>query len=276
MNDSGPEQSQPDPVRELTSSQQRVLGVLLEKAYTTPEYYPLTLKAVMSGCNQKSNRSPVVNYDEDRVEEVLGELKELGLVGELHPDSGRALRYRHYMRKRYSFTEPQLAVLTELLLRGRQTLGELRSRASRMVPISDLATLREELQGLIEQGFVQASGRIDRRGVEVDHGFYRASDMQAFPQLPDDGAETAARSASAAHTETALAPTVAGERVSATDVRRGEARVADQTPDVEALQAAVAELRQQNTALNGELTALQNQVEQLTRDVEDLRRDLGV
>ena len=251
------------PVRELSAAQQRVLGVLLEKAFTTPEYYPLTLKAVATGCNQKSNRSPVVNYDEDRVEDILQELKELGLVGELHPDSGRALRYRHYMRKRYTFTEPQLAILTELLLRGRQTLGELRGRASRMVPIDDLGTLRDELQELLDQRYVQASGALERRGVEVDHAFYRGGESQPMAALPDDDDEAA---------PTAVASPSAGARsVAAT---ASAAPTAD-SAELESLRREVNELRSQNQDLASEVSSLRSDVAELERRIDDLCRDLG-
>ncbi len=156
----------------LSRPQRRVLGVLLEKAFTTPDVYPLTIKAATSGCNQKSNRDPVVEYDEDRVETVLDELREMGLVAEVHTESGRSARYRHYMRHVMSLSEPQLAILTELMLRGRQSIGDLRVRASRMVEIDSLELLRSELQGLIDLGFAQTDAPLDRRGVEVDHALY--------------------------------------------------------------------------------------------------------
>src|SRR5690606_38507486 len=97
-------------VRVLTRPQRRVLGVLVEKGLTTPDSYPLTLKAVTTGCNQKSNRDPVTNYSEDAVEETLDELRQLGLVAVVHTESGRTERYRHYVRKKYPFTEQQLAI----------------------------------------------------------------------------------------------------------------------------------------------------------------------
>lgn len=260
--------SELSPVRELSTAQQRVLGVLLEKAFTTPEYYPLTLKAVATGCNQKSNRSPVISYDEDRVEDVLHELKELGLVGELHPDSGRSLRYRHYMRKRFAFTEPQLAILTELLLRGRQTLGELRGRASRMVPIEDLRTLRDELQGLLEQGYVQASGSLERRGIEVDHGFYRGGESQPMATLPDDDAApvfSPAATSSAAPAVTRPVATAAPAPVAAAD-----------SAELDALRRDISTLRQQNQELTSEVSSLRNELADLERRIDDLCRDLGV
>lgn len=160
----------------LSRPQRRVLGVLLEKAFTTPDIYPLTIKAATAGCNQKSNRDPVVEYDEDRVEKILDELREMGLAAVVHTESGRSARYRHYMRHVLTLTEAQLAILTELMLRGRQSIGDLRVRAGRMVPIDSLEELRSELQGLIDQGFVQSDAPLDRRGVEVDHTLYPSNE----------------------------------------------------------------------------------------------------
>ncbi len=169
---------------ELTAGQRRVLGVLLEKGFTTPEYYPLTLKALTNGCNQKSNRAPVVSFSEEDIEDFAEELRAIGWVAQVFTDGGRAPRYRHLVRKRLDLSEPQLAILTELWLRGRQQLGELRSRASRMVSIDSLDMLRTELQGLIDQGMVQASGELQRRGIEVDHAFYPPDEQQPFPASP--------------------------------------------------------------------------------------------
>lgn len=167
-------------VRQLTRAQRRVLGTLIEKGLTTPDSYPLTLKAVTAGCNQKSNRDPVTNYSEDAVEDTLDELRQLGLVAVVHTESGRTERYRHFVRKRYPFTEPQLAIMTELLLRGRQQLGELRSRASRMTPIDSQEELRDNLRQLQADQFVRASGPLERRGIEVDHTFYAPGEAADF------------------------------------------------------------------------------------------------
>lgn len=250
-------------VRELSSRQRRVLGVLIEKGLTTPEYYPLTLKAVMTGCNQKSNRSPVVDYDEDAVEETLDQLKELGLVGVLHPDSGRSLRYRHYVRKRYEFSEPQIAILAELLCRGRQTLGELRGRASRMVPIENLSLLRRELNDLLTRGYIQASGSLERRGVEVDHAFYRANENRGV--MPAMAAETASAPESAA--ASAAAPAVAAPPSVSRSIDNAKADV---------LENQIAELRSQNQELKDEVERLRTTVYELESKVEDICRDLGI
>ena len=159
-------------IRELSKIQRRVLGALMEKAFTTPDQYPLTLKATTTACNQKSNRSPVVGYSENQVQDALDSLREDLLVAEVFTGGGRTPRYRHYMRNKFDFSETQFAIMAELLLRGRQQPGELRTRASRMRKIDSQDELRSELTGLQEMGYVQANGPLDRRGIEVDHTFY--------------------------------------------------------------------------------------------------------
>jgi len=169
-------------IRELTKPQCRVIGALMEKAFTTAEQYPLTLKALTSACNQKSNRDPVTSYDEGIVVRTLDELRELSLIAEVFTDGGRAPRYRHYMRYRFDFSESQFAIIAELLLRGAQQPGELRTRASRMIRIESQDELRSDLSSLQEKGFVRSNGPLDRRGVQVDHTFYSGSKA---PVLPD-------------------------------------------------------------------------------------------
>jgi hypothetical protein len=167
-------------IRQLTRQQRRVLGTLMEKGFTTPDQYPMTLKGITTGCNQKSNRDPITEYTEGEVADALEELRELGLVAEVFTDGGRSARYRHYMRLRFDFTEQQHAIICELLLRGRQQPGELRTRASRMIRLDSQEQLKAELQGLADKGFLQASDSLDRRGVEVDHTFYSPSENMAL------------------------------------------------------------------------------------------------
>ena len=159
-------------IKELPKIQRRVLGVLMEKAFTTQDQYPLTLKAVTTGCNQKSNRDPVVAYSEDQVQDALDAMRQDLLVAEVFSDGGRAPRYRHYMRHKFDFTEAQFAIIAELMLRGRQQPGELRTRASRMVRIDSQDQLKQELSDLQEKGYLQSNGPLERRGVEVDHNLY--------------------------------------------------------------------------------------------------------
>src|SRR5579864_1862442 len=172
MNDST-EQTELPPLTSLSPAQRRVLGTMIEKGLTVPESYPMTLKGLTTGCNQKSARHPITNYQEADVEETLGELRELGLAAVVHTESGRTERFRHYVRRRFStLSEPQVAILGELLLRGRQSVGDLRGRASRMAPpgsLESLEQLRTELTGLVSMKLVQSDGPLDRRGVEIDH-----------------------------------------------------------------------------------------------------------
>src|SRR5579859_5484030 len=90
------------PITSLSPAQRRVLGTMIEKALTVPESYPLTLKALTTGCNQKSARHPLTNYSEDEIEESINSLREMGLAAVVHTELGRTERYRHYVRKRFS------------------------------------------------------------------------------------------------------------------------------------------------------------------------------
>jgi uncharacterized protein YceH (UPF0502 family) len=134
--------------RPLTAIQRRVVGVLVEKAKTTPDAYPLTLNALTNGCNQKSNRHPHTELASEEVERALEELRELCAVAEIQ-SGGRVAKYRHYMYEWLGVDKVELAVMAELLLRGEQTIGELRGRASRMEPIPDLNALRPILDSLL-------------------------------------------------------------------------------------------------------------------------------
>ena len=125
----------------LSATDRRVAGVLVEKAKTTPEAYPLSLNAVVTGCNQKSNRFPQLELESDAVQDSLDRLRALGAVG-LVQGTSRVDRFRHLLYEWLGVDKVELAVMAELLLRGAQTEGELRGRAARMEPIADLAALR--------------------------------------------------------------------------------------------------------------------------------------
>jgi uncharacterized protein YceH (UPF0502 family) len=261
-----PQQDGP-PITELTKGQRRVLGTLLEKAFTTPDVYPLTVKALTSGCNQKNNRHPLTDYSEDDVLEVLDQLRQLGLVAVVHTETGRTERFRHYMRKRFTFSEPQLAVITELLLRGRQSVGDLRARASRMVPIESLDDLRVALRGLSEQKYLQANGDLDRRGVEVDHNFYPAAEnkklawdaaLEESDVGQGSGATSPARVAAPSHSAAAVAPP--HHRPAAAELHQAS--------------TALTQLREQNVELQGRIQSLEQEVARLKGLVDDLVRDL--
>lgn len=160
----------------LSSRQRRVAGVLVEKAKTTPDAYPMTLNALTTGCNQKSNRDPLMNLKPEEVETVLDELRSLGVVAEVQ-STGRVPKYRHYMYEWLGVDKFEIAVMTELLLRGEQTVGELRGRASRMEPIADLAELRPILQSLIAKGLA-ISLTPEGRGQVVTHGLYKPRELE--------------------------------------------------------------------------------------------------
>ncbi len=137
------------PVVELSPVEARVLGSLAEKQLTTPKQYPLTLNALVLACNQSSNRDPVVAYDEDTVEAALSSLKEAGLLRFVHPAQGRsATRYRQVLDERFALDSKSLSVLAVVVLRGPQTVGELRARTERMADFPGLDDVEAELERL--------------------------------------------------------------------------------------------------------------------------------
>lgn len=134
----------------LDAVEARVLGALVEKEITTPEYYPLSLNALVNACNQKSNRGPEMQLDESAVRSALRTLDEKALARSAAIDS-RVAKYEHQLQEAYNFTRPEIAVICELLLRGPQTPGELRSRASRLHAFEDLSVVHSTLQRLMNR-----------------------------------------------------------------------------------------------------------------------------
>jgi uncharacterized protein YceH (UPF0502 family) len=133
----------------LNEVEARVLGALMEKEMTTPDYYPLTLHALLAACNQKSNREPVMELDEAAVRESLHSLQEKGLAGGARGE-GRVARFEHRLGEALNLGRRQSALLCTLLLRGAQTPGELRGRSERMHRLEDLGEVQLVLQKLIE------------------------------------------------------------------------------------------------------------------------------
>ncbi len=133
----------------LSADECRVLGVLVEKATTTPDQYPLTVNALVNGCNQKNNRDPVTSLDEDAVLDALNALREKGLVMRVDMAGSRVPKYRHLAIEKLGVSKPGLVVLAELLLRGPQTLGELRSRGGRMYPFESLEVVKTVIEALM-------------------------------------------------------------------------------------------------------------------------------
>ena len=211
----------------LPPDQRRVLGVLIEKQKTSKsaDAYPMTLNSITTGCNQKSNREPVTDYDEDQVEETLADLQKLGLVVKV--TGGRAERWRHLLYEVWRVTKVEMAVLAELLLRGPQTEGDLRGRASRMDDIADLDELRRLLTGLAERKLVVYLGEPGRRGTAVTHGFH----------APDELAQAKARQAGGATDDPTPAPRTLGGLAAL------EARVDEAFAEIARLREEVAALR---------------------------------
>jgi hypothetical protein len=140
-----------------------VIGSLAEKQLTTPQQYPLTLNALVLACNQSSNRDPVVAYDEEGVVEALSSLKEAGLLRFVHPGHGRsATRYRQVVDERFGLDARSLSVLAVLMLRGPQTVGELRTRTERMADFGSLSDVEAELERLCS-GADPLARRLPRR-----------------------------------------------------------------------------------------------------------------
>jgi len=135
----------------LSEIEARITGALIEKQLTTPEYYPLTLNALVAACNQKTNREPVVAYTEAMVQKSLDDLRERNLAYVFYGSTSRVPKYKHILDKVYELDAPEVAVLCVLMLRGAQTLGELRERTGRLYEFSGLGEVNETLDGLMRK-----------------------------------------------------------------------------------------------------------------------------
>jgi len=215
----------------LDPEQRRVLGVLIEKAKTTPAGYPMSESAIVTASNQKSNRDPVMNLDDFTVGRVLTEMVTMGAVSEVDW-VGRVSKWKHHAYEWLGVTKPEIAVMTELLLRGAQTLGDLRARASRMEPIEDLAALRPIVDALVARKLMIELTPAGR-GQIVSHGLYLPGELAALKaQMAGGGAPVPP------------APPVPGE----TAVHRSGLAT-----EVAALREEVAELREEIRELKARL-----------------------
>lgn len=205
----------------LNDVEVRVAGSLVEKQLTTPDYYPLTLNALVHACNQISNRDPVVSYDERTVEEAIDSLRRKNLVYVFYGSESRVPKYKHMMREVFELSPPELAALCVLMLRGPQTLGEIRGRAGRMHEFADLAEVESALDALARRNEPLVT-RLPRRAGQKDARY--AHLLAGTPAEAEPGTEAEAAPAARAS---------AGERVA-----RLEA-------EVERLRSEVAELRRQ-------------------------------
>lgn len=230
----------------LTTTQRRVFGVLIEKAKTTPDAYPLTINAVTTGSNQKSNRSPLMTLEPIDVENSLDELRSMGAVSEVH-GSGRMSKYRHRVYEWMGIDKVEAAVMAELLLRGEQTIGELRGRAGRMERIAGVAELKPILHALMQKGLVQALTP-EGRGQVVTHCLY----------TPDQQTKLESRFSSEGHSISA--PAAVSQPASSI--------VQDRAPAGPQAEAPLAKVSDENVEF------LQNEIESLKETVADLEKRL--
>lgn len=218
----------------LSPLERRVLGVLIEKQKTgSGDAYPMSVNGVVTGCNQKSNRDPVMSLDEDEVEETLLSLNRKVLVNRVQ--GGRVEKWRHLLYDLWKVSKVEMAVIAELLLRGPQTEGDLRGRASRMDLIEDLDTLRALLKELVRRNFVVYLTP-PGRGAVVTHGFHPPEELAA------ERAKHGGLARSASEGQASDGPTFARRGSEGPPRPDLEAKLAEVVAEVEALKARVAAL----------------------------------
>ena len=204
----------------LNAAEARVLGSLVEKDITTPDYYPLSLNALVNACNQKNNREPVTNFDEETVRLALRNLSDKGLAGTASGADSRVTKYEHRLQEVLNLTRPETAILCVLLLRGPQTPGELRGRTERMYRFEHLDDVNSALQQLMRREPPMAKPLGRRPGTkEIRYAHLLSGDVESW----EPPAETASAASSSADSE----------------------RIIQLEEQVAALQREVAELKQQ-------------------------------
>ncbi|MGP8174487.1 MAG: YceH family protein [Terracidiphilus sp.] len=209
----------------LTPPQARVLGALVEKEVTTPDYYPLSLNALINACNQRSNREPVMDLDEEAVRQALHGLEDLRLAGRARGADGRVTKYEHWLGEAFNFSRAETALLCVLLLRGPQTPGELRGRTERLHRFDEIGEVLAALQKLMEREPPLVAVLPRQPGTKESR----------YAHLLSGPVESAAFAA-----ESAL-------------VRREAGEDSGQEERIARLEAAVAELRQEIAALRHSL-----------------------
>ena len=259
--------------RPLGIYERRVAGVLVEKAKTTPDAYPLTLNALRNGCNQKSNRAPVLTMEETQVEDALDTLRRYGAVVEVQGD-GRVPKFRHLMYEWLGVEKAEMAVITELLLRGAQTVGELRGRAARMDPIADMAALWPILESLQRKKlvvFLSPRGR----GCTVTHALYTPNELEKVKLKHGGGtfdAEASADDYSDAEEATSSDFSTTGAASQAVDASNQAATAALNAE----LDLELRDLRAELTTCQAEIVELRNQISELQAEMERMRTELGM
>jgi len=255
----------------LNATQRRVVGVLIEKAKTTPDAYPLTLNSLCNGCNQKSNRYPLTQLEPEQVEEALDQLRQKNAVFVVQ-SGGRVEKFRHNMYEWLGVSKQEIAVMAELLLRGAQTQGELRARAARMEPIASLTELKPIVQDLKQRGLI-VSLTPEGRGHILTHNLYKPKELEKLREKYSQGAPIPA-----APTPAPTMPTT----VSTPSLTTDHSSVATSTPapavaddKVDSLQRENENLRTQIKDLDSQVVELTDRVEQTERALRELRDALG-
>lgn len=241
------------PQVELNELERRVLGVLIEKSLAQPSYYPMTLNAVIAACNQKSNRDPVMELDEDTVWNTLDALRERGFVSRILAGmGGRVDRFRHEVKTALNWEKPQRAVMTELLLRGPQTLGELRSRCMRLYPFENAEAIAAVVQMLCE------------------------TDPPLVAPLPRAPGQSAVRYAHCLYAP-GERPAVAAQPLASEPASRAFAAQssADSSPPASLPDACASEPQQQSTADDSRLQVIEEELSALREAITDLQKRLA-
>lgn len=180
---------------ELTALQARVLGVLVEKSLATPDYYPLTLNALVAGCNQKTSRNPVMELRETEVQEALDELRGPTLVIESYGASGRVMRYAHNLDKVLRIPTPAVALLAVLMLRGALTAAELRIHCERLYRFPDISALEAYLEEMAQRPGQALALRLPKQPGSREHRY--AHLLCGTPSLDTPVAQAGAEDAGA-------------------------------------------------------------------------------
>ena len=183
----------------------RVLGSLVEKEITTPEYYPLSLNALANACNQKNNREPVMILDEDELRQALHQLEDDGLAGVVRGSDSRVAKYEHRMQEVFNFTRGEIAVVCVLLLRGPQTPGELRGRSERMHRFDELSDVQSTLQRLMQREPPLAKVMLRQPGTKAVRYAHLLCGEPAEVATATEATEPAGRGPGLAHLEAEVA-----------------------------------------------------------------------
>ena len=248
-----------------------MLGVLAEKAKTTPDIYPMSLNAICTGCNQKSNRDPLMQLEPADVEESLDRLRELGAVGIIE-GYGRVAKYRHYLYEWLGVEKVELSVMTELLLRGDQTVGELRGRASRMDPITDLAALKVDSRYAKIQRDWSSRLTPEGRGHVVSHALYKPRELEALKVKYAGSVAPAAGYRDEYADDAPIAPPSASTATSPPGPKIPAAGSGNQLAavqrDIESLRTEVAQLR-------SELETVVSDQHRIADELRSLKESLG-